>query len=128
VPQNLTRIILKKAIIYLTDSGIWQFGEFKENRMKRKLLLILSLLACLALLCSCAPGVGGRSAENRAGFFMGIWHGWIAPVSLIWHWFNRDVRLYEVFNTGWAYDFGFYMGVVGGFGSLALSRKRRRDD
>ncbi|HOY85522.1 MAG TPA: hypothetical protein PLQ80_09540 [Candidatus Syntrophosphaera sp.] len=96
--------------------------------MKTKLALILGLLFCLALLCACAPGVNGRSADNRAGFFMGIWHGWIAPISLIWQLFNREVRLYEVFNKGWAYDLGYYMGVVGGFGGLALSRKRCRED
>lgn len=93
--------------------------------MKRKLLLLLGLIFCLALLCSCAPGVNGRSVDNRAGFFMGIWHGWIAPVTLIWQLFNGQVRIYEVFNTGWTYDLGYYLGVVGGFGGLAFSRKRK---
>lgn len=93
--------------------------------MKGKLLLILGLLLCMVLLCSCAPGVNGRSEANRAGFLMGIWHGWIAPVTLIWQLFNRNVRIYEFFNIGWLYDLGYYLGIVGGFGGLALSRKRR---
>ncbi|MBP7204883.1 MAG: hypothetical protein KBA54_00025 [Candidatus Cloacimonetes bacterium] len=93
--------------------------------MRNRFFLLLLVLFCLGLLCSCAPGVNGRSDDNRAGFFMGIWHGWIAPVSLIWQLFNRNVRIYEIFNTGWTYDLGYYLGVVGGFGSLAMSRKKK---
>ncbi|MBW6513985.1 MAG: hypothetical protein K0B87_04430 [Candidatus Syntrophosphaera sp.] len=92
--------------------------------MKKALLLGLGAALCLALLCSCAAGVSGRSEEYRAGFFTGIWHGWIAPVTLIWQLFNHNVRIYEVYNTGWAYDFGFYIAVIAGFGGLALTRKR----
>ncbi len=93
--------------------------------MKNRLLLLVGVVFCLGLLCSCAPGVNERSVENPAGFFMGIWHGWIAPVTLIWQLFNHHVRIYEIFNTGWTYDMGYYLGVVGGFGGLALSRKRK---
>ncbi len=93
--------------------------------MKNKALLILGVLFCLVLICSCAPGVNGRSANNQAGFLMGIWHGWIAPVTLIWQFFNSNVRIYEIFNAGWTYDLGYYLGIVGGFGGLALSRRRR---
>jgi len=35
------------------------------------------------------------------------------------------VRLYEVNNVGWLYDFGFYMAILGGFGGLSLTRRRR---
>ncbi|MCB5223659.1 MAG: hypothetical protein WCY21_03400 [Candidatus Cloacimonadaceae bacterium] len=90
--------------------------------MKIKTLVFLGLLCFL--LFSCAPGVSDRSAENRAGFFMGIWHGWIAPITLIWQFFNREVRIYEYFNTGWLYDLGYYLGVAGGFGSVSFTRRR----
>ncbi len=93
--------------------------------MDKRIYLLLLVLFCLGLLCSCAPGVNSRSADNRAGFFMGIWHGWIAPVTLIWQLFNSNVRIYEIFNTGWSYDLGYYLGVVGGFGGLALSRRKK---
>ncbi len=93
--------------------------------MRRSLTLLLLIALMLILLSSCAPGVSDRSPKNPAGFFMGIWHGWIAPVTLIWQVFDPNVRIYEVHNIGWTYDFGFYMAVIAGFGGLALSRKRR---
>lgn len=90
-----------------------------------KLLTIIVLLLTLLLLASCAAGNSGHNENYRAGFFRGIWHGWIAPVSLIWHFFNPNVRIYEVHNTGWAYDFGFYIAVIAGFGGLSLSRRKK---
>ena len=76
----------------------------------------------------CAPGSGTSSAKDPAGFFMGIWHGWIAPISLLWSlFFDHSIRIYEVYNTGWWYDFGFYIAIIGGWGSFALSRKKRKE-
>jgi hypothetical protein len=88
--------------------------------------IVISIVICLFVLTACAPGVSERSEERPAGFFLGIWHGWIAPITLIWQLFNHEVRIYEVHNTGWTYDFGFYMAIIAGFGGLALSRKRHR--
>jgi len=31
-----------------------------------------------------------------------------------------------VANTGWWYDFGFYLAIVGGWGSLSLVRKKSK--
>ncbi|HLF15551.1 MAG TPA: hypothetical protein VI932_11750 [Bacteroidota bacterium] len=76
----------------------------------------------------CFPGGGTYAPFEPAGFFSGIWHGWIAPLSLIISIFSDGVRLYEPFNTGWWYDFGFYMAVISGFGGLALSRKKKNRD
>lgn len=91
--------------------------------MKITLILIITLLLLCLLLSACAPGTR-RYEERKAGFFSGIWHGWIAPISLIWHFFNSDVRIYEPNNTGWLYDLGFYIAIIGGFGGLALTRKK----
>ena len=89
-----------------------------------RLLLLLGLLALV--LSACAPGSGDFTApDDRAGFFLGIWHGWIAPITLIWHLFDHDIRIYEPINTGWWYDFGFYMAVISGFGGLSLFRGRK---
>jgi hypothetical protein len=79
----------------------------------------------LALITSgCMPGDGSSSHGNPAGFFSGIWHGWIAPISLLIGFFNRAIRVYEPFNTGWWYDLGFYAAVISGFGSISLVRKK----
>ncbi len=86
----------------------------------------LWLLAFLALvLAACAAGSAEfESPQRPANFFHGIWHGWIAPIALIWQLFDGDIRVYEPNNTGWWYDLGFYIAVISGFGSIAFRRKR----
>jgi len=90
-------------------------------------LLLIVLVMCMALsLGGCFPGGSHYSSSEPAGFLSGIWHGWIAPVSLIVGIFKSDVRIYEPLNTGWWYDFGFYIAVIAGFGSIALTRKKKK--
>ncbi len=91
-----------------------------------KTMIIIAIIL-LMLLSACAPGSNRyNDPARKAGFFTGIWHGWIAPISLIVHFFNPNIRIYEPNNSGWTYDFGFYIAIVGGFGGLALSRKKKR--
>ncbi|MDE0428080.1 MAG: hypothetical protein OXN25_24765 [Candidatus Poribacteria bacterium] len=91
----------------------------------QKLICIL-LLITLITVAGCVPGDGKHTTEKPAGFFWGIWHGWIAPISLIWQLFNPDIRLYEPNNTGWWYDFGFYIAIISGFGGISLTRRKRK--
>ena len=93
--------------------------------MKRVTLIVLLIFASL-LLTGCLPGDGKNTEENPAGFFWGVWHGWVAPISLIIGLFRDNVRVYEMANTGWWYDLGFYVAVVGGFGGISLVRKKTR--
>ncbi len=87
--------------------------------------ILVVLLLCLLAMTACAPGTERfKEKDHPAGFFWGIWHGWIAPVSVIWQLFNPNVRIYEPNNAGWVYDFGFYIAIVGGFGGFALSRRK----
>jgi len=46
------------------------------------------------------------------GFFEGVWHGILAPYTLILRWFI-DIQMYELPNTGFGYDAGFLLGLVG---------------
>ena len=94
---------------------------------KKLLLFALMLIILTMLLTACAPGDGANSADHPAGFLSGIWHGWIAPITLVISLFNSRINIYEVYNIGFWYDFGFYMAIISGFGGLALSRKRHRD-
>ena len=49
---------------------------------------------------------------NVAGVLMGIWHGFIAPVTLGISFFNPQVQMYEVHNDGNMYNLGFMLGLV----------------
>ncbi len=91
------------------------------------LLFSIFLFVLILFLTSCTPGSGSSNSDDLAGFFMGIWHGWIAPVSLFMGFFNSEVRIYEVYNSGWWYDFGFYMAIISGFGGLSFFRKNKDD-
>jgi hypothetical protein len=95
--------------------------------MKQLLFILLVAMSSLWL-TGCFPGGGSYSRQDPAGFFSGVWHGWIAPISLIVGLFKNDVRIYEAANTGWGYDFGFYIAVIAGFGSIALTRKKKAKD
>lgn len=93
--------------------------------MKKFIVVFIVILLIAGLVSGCVPGDGKNTADNKAGFFWGVWHGWVAPVSLIISIFNSDISIYEVNNTGFWYNLGFYMAVISGFGGLALNRKVR---
>ncbi|RAP75929.1 hypothetical protein [Paenibacillus montanisoli] len=93
--------------------------------MKRRWVLLFTLFAGLLMLTGCVPGDGTNTVQNPAGFFWGIWHGWVAPISLIIGLFKDSIRIYETHNTGWWYDLGFYLAVISGFGSLSFRRKSK---
>jgi len=94
--------------------------------MKKKILLGLFLLILIVILTGCIPGDGKNTVEKPANFLWGIWHGWLAPLSLIISIFDKNINIYEIWNTGFWYDFGFYIAIISGFGSISLSRKKKR--
>jgi len=98
--------------------------------IKKVVIIILLSVMLIMMLSGCIPGDGKATVEKPANFLWGVWHGWLAPLSLIISLFNKSVRVYESINTGWWYDFGFYIAVISGFGGLSIFRhkKRRRDN
>ena len=90
-----------------------------------RICLLTALIVYHVFLAGCVPGDGKHTAGHPAGFFWGIWHGWIAPICLIWELFNPSIRVYELSNTGWWYDFGFYIALIGGFGGISLIRRKK---
>lgn len=94
--------------------------------MRKRWMIGILLVFVLIGLSGCLPGDGSATSSDPAGFFWGIWHGWMAPLTLIIGIFDSDIRVYELYNTGWWYDFGFYIAIISGFGGLSLSRKRNK--
>lgn len=100
--------------------------------LTRKRLAWLALLACVLVLTACAAGpndVAGTGGVRLAGFWQGLWHGVISPITFVISLFNHSVGMYEVHNDGAWYNFGFLVGATiilsgGGAGSRRTSRKR----
>jgi hypothetical protein len=97
--------------------------------------LLISLAILLVFLTGCAPGSSvevnapatsiqlttpgpnpelDKPAENGqvAGVAQGLWHGLIAPITLIGSFFNPAMQMYEVHNNGREYNLGFLIGVA----------------
>jgi hypothetical protein len=87
--------------------------------IKKLVLLAVALL----LLSGCVPSTDSADTDSRAGFWWGLWHGMIAPISFIVGLFNDNVRIYESLNhRGW-YDLGFLIGISALGGSAGASSK-----
>jgi hypothetical protein len=101
------------------------------TRIRPRHLLVAALVLGLAA-CAAGPNTAAVAGPAAAGFWPGLWHGLIAPITFIVSLFTDDVSIYEVRNNGGWYDFGFMVGVMLVFSGPANSRgavrrSRRRD-
>jgi len=117
------------------------------GRDMKNLLVFASIL--VVVLASCAPGTSvqvstpestwqlsapgpnpmvnqGDASGRVANAGAGLWHGIIAPITLVISFFNSDVRMYEVHNAGSEYDLGFLIGLVLVIAVLSLFIRMRR--
>ena len=105
--------------------------------MKPAIRISVLIAAALALAaCTAGSAESHHAATNGdlSQFVLGVWHGLIAPVSLIVEVINRlaphalpwTMHLYESQDTGVVYDVGFYFGLLGFpfFGWSRWSRPR----
>jgi hypothetical protein len=96
------------------------------RRWKLILLLVLGLLVIAACTAGVNPEIDTAPPEGDvAGFFMGLWHGFIAPITFFISLFTDNVNLYEVHNNGNWYDFGFVIGAGLLFSGGLFGRKKR---
>ena len=89
-------------------------------RSRGCLAALLILVALVAVGCAAGPNAAAGPAPE-AGFWLGLWHGIIVPVTFVISLFTDDVNVYEVQNSGNWYDFGFILGVSMAFGGTAGS-------
>ncbi len=78
------------------------------KKVKINQWILLSVLVLFAT--SCTPG-GSDFIIEPAGFFMGLWHGFISFFTFIISLFSDTVTIYEVNNNGGWYNFGFILGI-----------------
>ena len=100
--------------------------------MKRmqKSIAVLGLVIFLLMTISCAPG-NKRWDEKAAGFWAGLWHGFIIVITFVISLFTDSVHMYEVNNSGGWYNFGFLLGAaiaLGGSGGGVCKKKRKKSE
>ena len=90
------------------------------------------LLVVVVMLAGCLPGPNSLvdtpdEQDQVAGFWQGLWHGIIAPVTFVVSLFTRNVHFYDVHNNGNWYNLGFVLGagILTG-GGLVGSRRRKQ--
>jgi hypothetical protein len=92
----------------------------------RRLRMLAFPAALLLLVCAgCAAGTE-RFASAPAGFWNGLWHGFILIVTFVISLFSENVRMYEPNNVGTLYDLGFLLGAMVTLGGGAGHRSRRK--
>lgn len=93
----------------------------------RTVLLVLVAVALAGCAAGTNPEVGTAASETGevAGFWLGLWHGVIAPVTFVISLFTDTVNVYEVHNSGNWYDAGFVFGLTISLGGGGASSKRR---
>ena len=88
-------------------------GRGSERARGRRVLAVGALLASGLLLAGCAAAANPVSGgSDAAGFWLGLWQGFIAPLAFLVSLFNHSVGIYEVQNNGAWYDFGYIVGLT----------------
>jgi len=64
-----------------------------------------------ALLVAGANSKYKEPNAQPAGFWGGLWHGLIAPITFLVSLFAEGVSIYETNNNGRWYEFGFMLGI-----------------
>ena len=89
----------------------------------------IGLLLMIVFIIGCAAGPNAMKDSapldgSVAGFWLGLWHGFIVPFTFFISLFSDNVTIYEVHNNGGWYNFGFLLGaatILGGGASSASS-------
>ncbi len=99
--------------------------------MRRYTAPIVFVLVALFMVAGCAPKaitpVATPGARDVAGFWKGLWHGFIVLLTFIVSLFSDSVGIYESHNSGNLYNLGFLLGVMiffGGSGRGACGKRR----
>jgi hypothetical protein len=105
-------------------------GHAAKGGRRRAWLAVMAVIGATLLLSSCAadPNPAAGTGAEPAGFWLGLWHGIIFPVTFVISLFTEKGRVYEVANNRNWYDFGFFLGVaisLDGSGGGATRARRR---
>ena len=98
--------------------------------MKSSWAWFLVVLVLANILAGCAAGPNQCKATPGehyavAGFWLGLWHGFIAPFIFVVSLVKNNVSIYEVHNNGTWYNFGYLFGLACFFGGGGHGSARR---
>ena len=94
------------------------------SKFQSCLTVIVTVLLALALTSCAASQPSPFPVIEAPGFWKGLWHGFIAPVTFIISLFSEPVRIYAFPNAGRWYDFGFMLGISGFSGGIFAGSKK----
>lgn len=77
------------------------------SKVKHSILLIFSLSSCAKRI-----PIDECALMEPDGFWIGLWHGIISPISLLFSLFTDSIAMYSANNTGAWYDLGFLIGFI----------------
>jgi hypothetical protein len=100
--------------------------------MRFSVALLVVLVLCLNVVVGCAPSPNQSKGTadthgSVAGFWLGLWQGFIAPFVFVVSLFKSNINIYEAHNSGGWYNFGYLFGLAcffGGGGGRAARRNR----
>lgn len=93
-----------------------------KNLQSRFITIILLLVVVILASCADVSNIENCVTSEPYGFFGGLWHGFIAPLSFFGSLVFDGIALYAVNNNGGWYDFGFVLGagiIFGGSGKAS---------
>jgi hypothetical protein len=87
----------------------------------------IGALAVTLMLAACfAEQTPEATRAALPGFWIGLWHGIIAPIAFVVSLFSDHVRIYAMPHAGRWYDFGFMLGIGGFTHGVSRGSRRRR--
>lgn len=91
----------------------------RSSRVRPAVVIVVVALVLAA--CAAGPNPDVAHTAQSAGFWLGLWHGLITPITFVISLFTDHVNIYEVHNNGNWYDFGYVLGLSAAFGGMARS-------
>ncbi|MEZ4701106.1 MAG: hypothetical protein R2834_12290 [Rhodothermales bacterium] len=90
---------------------------------------VLMGVVALLFFAGCTPGPNvaidlADPMREVAGFWLGLWHGFICIFTFIVSLFNDQVQMYEVVNNGPLYNLGFLLGASCALGGGGAASRR----
>ncbi len=87
-------------------------GRPGASRSRATAAAALVTVALILAACTAGPNdVASINSAHLAGFWPGLWHGLISPITFLISLFDNHVTIYDVHNNGNWYNFGFMLGV-----------------